>query len=82
MCKKVVAKLTNGSAYNVFYTPSITTSNKQYEYQFKDLPGLVLEYEEESEDGKTKIKYSATKMTLVPVPAAKFDLPKSGYRIL
>ena len=82
MCKKVVAKLTNGSAYNVFYTPSITTSNKEYEYQFKDLPGLVLEYEEESEDGKTKIKYSAIKITLDPVPDAKFDLPKSGYRII
>ncbi|MEJ7683983.1 MAG: hypothetical protein WKG06_40250 [Segetibacter sp.] len=77
-----MAKLTNGSAYNVFYTPSIIPSNKEYEYQFKDLPGLVLEYEEESEDGKTKIKYSATKITLFPVPDAKFDLPKSGYRIL
>ncbi len=81
-CKKVVAKLADGSAYNVFYTPFITPSNKQYEYQFKDLPGLVLEYEEESEDGKTKIKYSAIKITLDPVPDAKFDLPKSGYRII
>jgi len=81
-CKKVVAKLADGSMYNVFYTPSIIPSNNQYEYQFKDLPGFVLEYEEESEDGKTKIKYSASKISLVPVPAAKFDLPKSGYRVL
>lgn len=81
-CKKVEAKLTNGSTYNVFYSPSIIPSNKQYEYQFKDLPGFVLEYEEESEDGKTKIKYSASKISLVPVPAAKFDLPKTGYRVL
>lgn len=81
-CKKVVAKLADGSAYNVFYTPSIIPSNKQYEYQFKNLPGFVLEYEEESEDSKTKIKYTASKISLVPVPAAKFDLPKSGYRVL
>jgi GLPGLI family protein len=81
-CNKVVAKLGDGSTFNVYYTPSITPANKEYEYQFKDLPGFVLEYEEESENGKTKIKYSATKITLVPVPIAKFDLPKSGYRVL
>ena len=81
-CNKVIAKLPDGSTYNVFYTSSITPTNKQYEYQFKDLPGFVLQYEEESEDGKTKIKYSAIKISLDPVPDAKFDLPKSGYRIL
>lgn len=81
-CKKVIAKLTDGSAYHVFYAPSITPSNKEYDYRFKDLPGFVLEYESESEGGKIKIKYSAIKISLVPVPAAMFDLPKSGYRIL
>ena len=81
-CIKVVAKLANGSTFNVFYTPSIAPASKGYEYQFRDLPGFVLEYEEESENGKTKIKYSATKITLVPVPIAKFDLPASGYRVL
>jgi len=81
-CRKVVAKLTDGSTYNVFYAPSVTPSNKEYEYQFGDLPGFVLEYESESVDGKTKIKYSATKISLDPVPAGVFDLPKSGYRVL
>lgn len=81
-CGKVVAKLADGSTYNVFYTTSITPSNNQYEYQFRDLPGFVLEYEAESTDGKTKIKYSASKITLLPVPVAMFDLPKSGYRVL
>jgi GLPGLI family protein len=81
-CVKVVAKLTDGSTYNVYYTPSIMPSNTGYEYQFRDLPGFVLEYEELSEDGKTKVKYSASKISLVPVPIAKFDVPKSGYRVL
>ena len=81
-CKKVVAKLPDGSTYNVFYTSSITPTNRQYEYQFKDLPGFVLQYEEQSEDGKTKIKYSAIKISLDTVPDAKFNLPKSGYRII
>lgn len=81
-CKKAVAKLASGTSYNIFYTTSIVPSNKQYEYQFKSLPGFVLEYQEEAEDGKAKIKYSASKISLLPVPAAKFDIPKTGYRVL
>lgn len=81
-CEKVVAKLQDGSTYNVFLTRAITPSNKEYEYQFKDLTGFVLEYEAQSDDGKTKVKYAASKITLVPVPSAKFDIPKTGYRVL
>jgi GLPGLI family protein len=81
-CKRVVAKLENGTTYNVYYTPAIVPSNKEYEYQFKDLPGFVLEYDGEFENGKSKVKYSASKITLTPVPNAKFDIPKSGYRVI
>jgi len=81
-CIKVVATLLDSSTYDVYYSPSIIPSNKEYEYQFKDIPGFVLEYETQSENGKTKIKYSASKITLLPVPVAKFDIPKSGYRVL
>lgn len=81
-CKKVVAKLGNGSSYNVFYTSTIVPANKQYEYQFRDLPGFVLEYEEESSDMKTKVKYVASKISFDLVPAAKFVLPTAGYRVL
>lgn len=81
-CRKVIATLVDGTTYNIFYTPSIIPSNNDYEYQFKDLPGFVLEYEAFTEDGKSKIKYAASKISLVPVPMAKFDVPKSGYRVL
>ncbi len=81
-CKKVVARLKDGTSYNVYYTEAIIPSNREYEYQFKDLPGLALEYETDSDDGKVKYKYVAEKITLAPVLAAKFDLPKSGYRVL
>lgn len=82
VCKKVAARLSDGSAYNIFYTAALTPTNREYIYQFRDLPGMVLEYEAESTDGKTKIKYTASKLTILPVPAAMFDLPKAGYRIL
>lgn len=81
-CKKVIATLKDGSAYTMYYTPTIIPSTTDYEYQFKDLPGFVLEYEAESENGKSKVKYTATKITTTPVPSAKFDVPKSGYRVL
>ena len=81
-CVNAVAKLQDGSSYNVFYAPSVVPSNREYEYQFKDLPGLALEYETESEDGKQKVRYTAVKIILTPVQASRFDLPKSGYRVL
>lgn len=81
-CKKVVANLIDGTTYDVYYTTAIIPSTTEYEYQFKDLPGFVLEYEAEFEQGKTKVKFTATKISLVPVPAAKFDIPKTGYRVL
>lgn len=81
-CKKVIATLADGSTYNVFYTPGITTINSTYEYQFKDIGGLVLEYEALTEDGKTRVNYSASKISLIPVPVSIFEVPKSGYRVL
>jgi len=80
-CRKVVAKLADGSSYNVFYTSSIVPS-AGYEYQFKDLPGLVLEYEASFEQGDTRVTFTASNITFTPVPVAKFDVPKNGYRIL
>ncbi len=34
----------------------------------------------ELNQGDLKIKYTASKVNLDPVPASKFDIPKSGYR--
>jgi GLPGLI family protein len=81
-CDKVIATLADGSNYDVYYTTSIVPSITGYEYQFKDIPGFVLEYEAEFEQGKTKVKFTASKINLVPVPVAKFDVPKTGYRVL
>lgn len=81
-CNKVVASLTDGSSYDVFYTTAVVPSVNDYEYQFRDLPGLVLEYEANFERDNAKVIFTASKITLVPVPVAKFDIPKAGYRVL
>lgn len=82
VCKKAIATLADGSALNVFYAPEIIPSSNENDYQFKDIPGFALEYEAEIEKGKSKITFTATKFNLSPVPAAKFEIPKSGYKIL
>lgn len=79
-CKSASILTKDSSVINVFYATSIITSVKEFEYQFKDIPGLVLEYE--IEEGKQKIKYLATKINLSPVSTSKFDVPTAGYRML
>jgi GLPGLI family protein len=80
-CKKAELQLKNGKIYTVFFTPTLLPSVREIDYEFKDIPGLVLAYQVASADGK-KINYTATKFNLNPVPASKFDVPTNGYRIL
>jgi len=77
-CIKTIATLKDGTSFAVFYTKELLTDNQEYNYQFRDLDGLPLEYE--LIQGSLKIKYTVSKISLNPVPASKFDIPKSGYR--
>lgn len=79
-CKKAFAKLKDGSTFIVYYSPDLNVTNKDYEYQFKTLPGIAMQYEWQS--GKTKFKYTLAKINFDSVPASKFDIPKTGYRVL
>ena len=80
-CKKATIQLKNGSSYVIYFANAIAPSVKEFEYQFKDVSGLVLEYEALEAAGK-KIHYTATKINLSPVPASKFDIQTSNYRML
>ena len=79
-CKKAIARLKDGSSFVVYYTPELEVSDKDYEYQFKTLRGLALQYEWQS--GSTKFKYTLSKISFDAIPASKFETPKSGYRIM
>lgn len=79
-CKKAIAKLKDGSSFVVYYTPEIEVADKDYDYQFKNLPGLALQYEWQS--GEMRFKYTLSKINFDVVPASKFDIPKSGYRVM
>lgn len=77
-CKKAIATMKDGTTFVVFYTDEIIPDNQEYNYQFKNLKGLPLEYERTLKG--LKMKYSVSKLNIDPVPASKFDIPKSGYR--
>ena len=79
-CKKAIAKLKDGSAFVVYYTPDLEMADKDYDSQFKNLPGLALQYEWQS--GKMRFKYTLSKVNFDLVPTSKFDIPKSGYRVM
>ena len=77
-CFKATGLSANGSTYLVYFTKDLVPANRDYDPQFKNLDGLPLEYEITSR-GIT-LKYVISKINLNPVPASKFDIPKSGYR--
>ena len=79
-CKKAIAKLPDGTSFVVYYSPDLKVANKEYDYPFKTLPGLAMQYEWQS--GKMKFKYTLSKVSFDPVTSSKFDIPKSGYRVL
>ncbi len=79
-CKKAIAKLKDGTSFIVYFSPDLKVANKEYDYPFKTLPGLAMQYEWQS--GKMKFKYTLAKVSFDPVQSSKFDIPNSGYRVL
>ena len=77
-CMKAIGQTKSGATITVYYTKDILPENKEYDAVFRSLDGLPLEYE--LTNGDVKIKYRVSRISLNPVPASKFDIPKSGYR--
>jgi GLPGLI family protein len=79
-CKKAIGKLEDGTTFTVWYTPDLLLENKDFQYANRNLPGLAMEYE--TNMGNTKVTYTVSKISFSPVSASKFDLPKSGFRVM
>lgn len=79
-CKKALGKLADGTTFTVWFTPDLIPENRDFQYMNRSLPGLALEYE--TTMGNLKVTYTVAKLTFTPVPVAKFDLPKSGFRVM
>jgi len=79
-CLKAVGRLADGSSFVVWYTPDLVPENNSFQYVNRSLPGLAMEYE--SNVGTLKVTYTVSKLTIGRVPAERFEIPKSGYRLL
>jgi GLPGLI family protein len=79
-CKKAVGKLADGTAFTVWYTPDLVPESKNFQAMNASLPGLAMEFE--TAFGSLNVTYTVSKVSFSPVPAAKFDLPKSGFRVM
>jgi GLPGLI family protein len=78
--KKATGRLQDGTTFTVWYTTDLMPENKDFQYVNRSLPGLALEYE--TVLGNLKVTYTVSKINFNAVPASKFDLPKSGYRVM
>lgn len=79
-CQKAEGKLLDGTTFTVYFTKDLLPANKEFQYLNKNLPGLAMQYE--ASLGKTMVTYTVSAINFNPVPMTKFDLPKSGYRVM
>lgn len=79
-CQKATGKLMDGTTFTVYYTKDLQPVNKDFQYLNKNLPGLAMQYE--ASMGKTMVTYTVSSINFNPVPLTKFDIPKSGYRVM
>jgi GLPGLI family protein len=79
-CKKATTTFSNGTIFTVYYTNEWNVFNKEYDPMFKNLPGLPVRYQ--FEKGNLIFQYTLTSVEQNPIAANKFEIPKSGYRIM
>jgi GLPGLI family protein len=79
-CQKAIGTMKDGTTITVFFTKDLVANNREFEYAYKSLPGLAMEYE--TTVGSLKVTYTVSKVNFSIVPATKFELPKTGFRIM
>jgi hypothetical protein len=55
-------------------------TNTNFQSINRGLPGLAMQYD--AARGKDKVTFTVSNIEFAPVPLAKFDIPKTGYRIM
>jgi GLPGLI family protein len=79
-CQKAIGTLADGGTFVVYFTKDLVPVNKDFQYLNKNLPGLAMQYE--AIIGSLMVTYTVSNINFNPVAQNKFDLPKSGYRIM
>ena len=78
-CASITLSLANGTLMEVTYTTAILPTVTVYEQAFKEIPGLVLNYQLTTKEGN-RILYSATKVDLSPITLNVFEVNKNNYQ--
>ncbi|MFT4093937.1 MAG: hypothetical protein QM640_09850 [Niabella sp.] len=79
-CQKATGKLSDGTVFTVYFTRELIPSNTDFQYINKNLPGLAMQYD--ASRGNVKVTFTVSNVDFSVVPLAKFDLPKTGYRVM
>jgi GLPGLI family protein len=79
-CQKAIGMLKDSTKFTVYFTRELTPVNKDFQYLNRNLPGLAMQYE--AMVGKTLVTYTVSTINFNPVPQTKFDLPRTGYRVM
>jgi GLPGLI family protein len=79
-CQKAVGRMKDSTEFTVYFTKDLLPVNKDFQYINKNLPGLAMQYEAKLKKGTAT--YTVSSINYNPVAQSKFDLPKSGYRVM
>jgi hypothetical protein len=80
-CKALQLNWSDGSVYDILYTNEINLTVNQFEFGFKDIPGLVLSYTITGPKGM-RVKYQATQLDLSPLSLGLFTINNELYQII
>jgi hypothetical protein len=78
-CASITLTWADGNTMEVVYTTDILPTVTVYEQAFKEIPGLVLNYQLTTKEGN-RILYSAIKVDLSPITLNVFEVNKNNYQ--
>jgi len=79
-CQKAIGKLSDGTTFTVYFTKDLLPLNADFQYINKNLLGLAMQYD--ATRSGTKVTFTVSNIEFSTVPMAKFDIPKTGYRVM
>ena len=79
-CQKAIGKLADGTSFTVYFTRELVPPNTNFQSINRGLPGLAMQYD--ASRGKDKVTFTVSNIEFTLVPLAKFDIPKTGYRVM
>lgn len=81
LCRTLIMQWSDGTNYEVCYTPDVIPSVNIFELAFKEVPGLVLSYVISSSNGLA-VKYIVSEIDLSPITLNQFEVNRLLFQIL